>query len=173
MSFLRLLLVSFLVLIAAPGSLLAEQQIIDMLFVYPPSAGEPENEDFLIYEGKRHSLCSQVFIDELFAIEGVQKSIEVTSKDREKSYRANWAIKDDMLYLTGFISNSSEANSRIRAQIKDNKGFFEAYWYTGEVVLGQGRYIGMTNTRCFFQRESNLVFQIENGVVIGIEEVVN
>lgn len=97
--------------------------------------------------------------------------IKANVPDKQRGYTSAWEIKNGKLFLTGFRSASDLANQQIRQLIDDNHGYLAAYWYTGEIVLGETILLPIEILACTFKDDTKLKkLFIAGGNVTDLEE---
>ena len=128
--------------------------------------------DVLVMEGREHELHSQPFGA---LLQSNPKLAEALSKYPRGScsaswlgFRATWEIAGESLYLTKLVSNPcSREHSVVPLNILPghSEGRVPAKWFTGRLVVPQGKLVEYVHMGFESKYESYLVIDIENGAV--------
>lgn len=128
--------------------------------------------DTLVVEGQEHPLHSQPFGA---LLQSDPKLEELLSKYPRGGcsaswfgFKATWEISDEGLYLTKLISNPCSMEPSV-VPLDLLPGYSEgrvlARWFTGQLVVPQGKLVEYVHMGFDSKYESYLVITVENGAV--------
>lgn len=119
----------------------------------------------LHYQGERLALFDEP-LRAYFQLPGVSSLFVAESTANWRGYEGTWEIRDDRLYLTGLEGRLKDGSTGTLATVfPDSPNGVFARWYSGELHTPRGRLIKYVHMGYASQYESDLLLQIENGVL--------
>jgi len=88
-------------------------------------------------------------------------ALEVESTANYKGYRAIWEVKDDKLFLKEVYQRKSDVTFDLWDKLfPEKQAPLFAYWYTGTIVLSDGKDLGLSGSaqRYMYSKELHLFF---------------
>jgi hypothetical protein len=133
--------------------------------------------DKLIYEGKTVGIYSEPL--EQYFSKDRPKPIEwmrMTCTALWRGYLATWEIKDDKLYLVKIVRNGCDEDAPALPLSKlfpGAKGPVFATWYTGTLVIPQGKVLKYVHMGYQSIYETELHLRIKDGILVGKQMIDN
>lgn len=127
----------------------------------------------LRYEGRGLSMCSEP-LSTFFALGGYQPNFESNCTALWRGYVGEWEVKDNRLYmigLSGVLEDGSEASLETVFPGFPDRVF--AHWYSGRVRIPEGKVLEYVHMGYGSTYESDLMINIEKGVVVSTKVIHN
>ena len=127
----------------------------------------------LNYEGRKLSMCSEP-LRAFFALGGYQPAFQSNSSALWRGYVGEWDIKDKRFYmigLRGVLVDGTDASLESVFPGFPDRVF--AHWYSGTIRIPQGKILEYVHMGYGSTYESDLMIDIEKGVVVSAQVIHN
>lgn len=124
----------------------------------------------LHWEGRQVPMCTEP-LDDYFTLVGTKPRFAVTCTALWRGYVGEWEIRDGRLYLVGISATLAEGQEATLESIFP--GFPDrvfAHWYSGILRIPQGKLLEYFHGGFGSVYETDLLVDVEDGVLKGTRE---
>ena len=127
----------------------------------------------LNYEGRQFSMCSEP-LSAFFDLGGYQPYFESNNSALWRGYHGEWDIKDKRFYMIGLQGVLLEgADASLETIFPGFPDRVFAHWYSGTIRIPQGKILEYVHMGYGSTYESDLMIDIEKGIVISTKVIHN
>ncbi|MDH5179698.1 MAG: hypothetical protein OEZ39_17735 [Gammaproteobacteria bacterium] len=152
-----------------------------LIFILPGAAfATAQIPDDLVIDGKRHAIFTEplrLYLENnKQAAEILRKEISNTCSASWRGYRGFWQITDNKLYLIKLEVDPCDNQPDLIPLSKlfpDSKGPVHAHWFSGKLIIPQGKMVEYVHMGYGSKYESYLVISIEQGKITASKIVKN